>query len=62
MLDKYIESVMKFLCIVLFCEVKLSKMVSIEKKNKIKKTGSAFLIQFLMIYNFAHGPIETPHL
>ena len=36
-------------------------MLSI-KTNKIKKTEGTFLIQFLMIYNFAFGPVEIPHL
>ena len=50
-----------FLYIVLFCKVKLSKMASIKKKQN-QKTNSTFLIQFFMIYNFAFGPVEIPHI
>ena len=59
--DKCVKSQKKILYIVIFCKVKLSKMASI-KSNKIKKTNSTFLIQIFMIYNFAFGPVEIPHL
>ena len=41
MLDKCVKSQKRFLYIVLFCKVKLSKMASI-KTNKIKKRTALF--------------------
>ena len=57
MLDKCVKSQKKFLYIVLFCKVKLSKMASI-KLNEMKK-DSTFLFKFFKLF---FGPIKISQL